>query len=469
MKRPSNEKSVNEKCEKPIVKEKVKEKEKEKEKEREKEKLKEIEKEKEKEREKLKEIEKEKEKEKLKEMEKEQMKSVSLPSTPKPEKEKRSFLNLFGKKTTSTENIKKQSINNTAGNKKASNESTTQPKVMEKAFENLKNKLQKQRQNSIEENKVVIDHYSDLVRELGGRPRSRNAVPIYMNNEAVREAAAKAELDELSLKQQQNMDQMNYGFQSDLNKRNLNEDDDTIQMLEVAKKMNQYTEQNHSETISIPLKKDLVEISVEHTKSISYSVREIKQSDLNMKNDAFVEANVKRLTETTRSINSDDKNDNVVDTKIKQTSTKVHKLPRSRTIESDSIRQCRSKSKSPISERRTSLSSTVLKVTRMPINNAININQFAGNIDINLPASPSPTPEPEKRCKTPDQIQYDAEQKVRSTLNYTVDLAMFSLACWLYIFRDARLAIPIIILMIFRRVKDAFEKKLQKWTKRKSQ
>lgn len=81
-------------------------------------------------------------------------------------------------------------------------------------------------------------------------------------------------------------------------------------ILEIATKVNQYTDQNESETIPIPLKKNT-------QKSIQCSAHEIKQSDLKMKNDAIVQVNVKSLTETTRSFNLDNNSDNLDNTEIK--------------------------------------------------------------------------------------------------------------------------------------------------------
>ncbi|XP_075230336.1 myomesin and myosin binding protein [Lycorma delicatula] len=48
-----------------------------------------------------------------------------------------------------------------------------------------------------------------------------------------------------------------------------------------------------------------------------------------------------------------------------------------------------------------------------------------------------------------------AEKKVRSFFDYLTDVAMFFIACWLYAFNDERLAIPILIIMIYRQAKEA--------------
>lgn len=365
----------------------------------------------------------------------------SLPSTPKTEKEKRSFLNLFSKKATSAENLKKPV--------ELPVESEKEP---EKAVEKVS--FAKQRQNSIEENKVeqvaVIDHYSDIVREMGGRSTkgkstSPSPVPLYMNHQALREAAARAELEERATMARQNPSSRCISPESD--KNNINDDENEQYLLEVARKMSQYTDSNDSieqETATTTSQQnDLVEISVEHTKSVSYAVRQIKQPDGKAKDEAIFQANAKTLTESTKLINDDDSVDSVIDTKNQETLTKVRSSSRSRQLGRARILDRRSQSKSPISERKTSLSSTILKVTRMPVENTNN------DIDIDLEPSPSSSrsPSPDSQCKTASEhLQSTAEENVRSTLSYVTDLAMFLLACYLYVFYDARLSIPILVI-----------------------
>lgn len=388
----------------------------------------------------------------------------SLPATPKPEKEKKSFLQMFTKKTISTENIKK-SPNDT--NKMITPiAKATLPKANEK--QNQKENLINQRQNSMEENKVAIDYYSDLVREVASKPKQKPKIPLYMNNDAMREAAAQAEREEQTY--QTNSTQ--YGSISEtIKSTDKMADEDPTELLNVAKRMNQYSnsvDYVKRDKMTSP-STDVVEISVEQTKSISYSLRQIKQPDSISPHKDVFEASAKSLLESTKAFETASLDNGVlshaIDTKNQETITKVRNSTRSRRLEPKSLsgRQ-RSQSKSPVSEHKTSLMSTVLKVTRMPINDKQN------NIHFELPPSHSPSASPEPRCRTPEQIlQKVAETNVRSTIRYTTDLVMFLLACWLYLFRDPRLAIPILVLMVYRRIRNALAQKLQKWTKRKKE
>lgn len=56
----------------------------------------------------------------------------------------------------------------------------------------------------------------------------------------------------------------------------------------------------------------------------------------------------------------------------------------------------------------------------------------------------------------PEQVQ----RAVRSWLEYICDLALFLVACWLYLFKDEKLAIPVLLLMIYRQLKEAIHKRI---------
>lgn len=80
--------------------------------------------------------------------------------------------------------------------------------------------------------------------------------------------------------------------------------------------------------------------------------------------------------------------------------------------------------------------------------------------------TPSPrSMTPSSRPLTPEQeaLQAEAEIKVRTTMEYMTDVAMFIVACWLYLFKDARLAIPILIIMVYRQLKDEVKNMLPAW------
>nr|CAD7448449.1 unnamed protein product [Timema bartmani] len=62
----------------------------------------------------------------------------------------------------------------------------------------------------------------------------------------------------------------------------------------------------------------------------------------------------------------------------------------------------------------------------------------------------------------------EAGKKVRSFMGFLTDLALFSVACWLYVFKDERLAIPVLAFMVYRQVFEAIKKRLpRRWFQRR--
>lgn len=59
------------------------------------------------------------------------------------------------------------------------------------------------------------------------------------------------------------------------------------------------------------------------------------------------------------------------------------------------------------------------------------------------------------------------EVKVRGVVDYVTDLAMFVVACWLYLFNNELLAIPVLIIMVYRQLNAWIKTKIPKWMLRK--
>ncbi|XP_067644766.1 uncharacterized protein MnM [Eurosta solidaginis] len=69
--------------------------------------------------------------------------------------------------------------------------------------------------------------------------------------------------------------------------------------------------------------------------------------------------------------------------------------------------------------------------------------------------------------KSIEQLEEEAHEKVRSALSYTTDLVLFMVACYVYLFKDAWLVLPILSLMIYRQLGDFINDCIPKWMKRK--
>ncbi|ALC42933.1 CG14964, partial [Drosophila busckii] len=65
------------------------------------------------------------------------------------------------------------------------------------------------------------------------------------------------------------------------------------------------------------------------------------------------------------------------------------------------------------------------------------------------------------------QSEEQAHEKVRSALSYSTDLVLFLVACYVYLFKDARLVLPILALMIYRQLGEAISAYIPSWMRRK--
>lgn len=117
----------------------------------------------------------------------------------------------------------------------------------------------------------------------------------------------------------------------------------------------------------------------------------------------------------------------------------------SRTRTPSKTRQ-QSQSKSPSGRRRTGL--------------------HVARIGIADDRRPSPDRSPQ-RSQTPEQLLDEAERTVRSTMAYVTDVSLLVVASWLYMFKNVWLVLPILALLVYRQVSAALVNKIPKWMKRK--
>ncbi|XP_001353475.4 titin homolog [Drosophila pseudoobscura] len=65
------------------------------------------------------------------------------------------------------------------------------------------------------------------------------------------------------------------------------------------------------------------------------------------------------------------------------------------------------------------------------------------------------------------QSEEHTHEKVRSALSYCTDLVLFLVACYVYLFKDARLVLPILGLIIYRQLGEAVRGYIPTWLRRK--
>lgn len=55
---------------------------------------------------------------------------------------------------------------------------------------------------------------------------------------------------------------------------------------------------------------------------------------------------------------------------------------------------------------------------------------------------------------------------VKNSVEYVTDLVLFFAACYLYLFSNELLVIPILIVLVYRQLKDAINERIPNWMKR---
>lgn len=73
----------------------------------------------------------------------------------------------------------------------------------------------------------------------------------------------------------------------------------------------------------------------------------------------------------------------------------------------------------------------------------------------------------DSRASSPSDRKHElmarAEENVRSLVDYITDLSMFFVACWLYLFSNELLAIPVLLIMVYRQLQTEIKKRIPKW------
>lgn len=64
------------------------------------------------------------------------------------------------------------------------------------------------------------------------------------------------------------------------------------------------------------------------------------------------------------------------------------------------------------------------------------------------------------------ELEKKAKLKVRSVIDYTVDLCLLALAFWVYLFKDERLAVPFLTLLIYRQLQETICSLIPGWMRR---
>ncbi|KAJ6640825.1 Titin like [Pseudolycoriella hygida] len=394
------------------------------------------------------------------------LKEKPVPKAREKKKDRKGIMQLFGsKKTASTGNL------NTSQEKLKVE--VAEPKTEKMSAAALaKKKSMEQRQSSIEENKVAVDHYSDIVKEMSVMKKPK--VPLYMSAEELKKAAERAD-DEV--------DNVRKSSTNDLVTKPKFESErkDSYVKPPVARRSTSRESDSRS-IFAIKLSKDTKK-SVQHEELIrSQASMEMDSPGQSIPPESLTVSDLDSKTQDLNPISNEESAINPNDEETRGRSSTINKIPtkaaKSRSRSSSTLRnksvqlkeldnnpppatrtpsktRNRSESKSPSVKNRTKLHPTnTLRIARAP-------KKYLDS------KSSTPSASPEPRSQTPEELMVEVEESVKSTMNYVTDLVLFIVACWVYIFKDAWMAVPILSLMVGRQVGSTLKDKFPKWMKRK--
>lgn len=347
-----------------------------------------------------------------------------------------------------------------------------EPEVYFKPNDPVKKKLIERRQTSLEENHVMAEFYGDIIKDLSGRP-PKPKVPIYMDPEALKKLEVEDEdvqIDSglnsstdlsppstlsrlpsiarpatpsiLGRRSSEHMKPQSVAANEIIFGRRLSESAKV--KLENLPKI-QPIKDNQTLLLSKEKKAEL-------TKSPSPQRNLLSNGSVLQKRDGAISStssidDVQSRGRSKPRTGTVPKRRNQSQSRSRDSSAQ----PVSRNPTDSAILQRREKSSSRTRNRSESKSPSTL-------NRRIIINRFAPPKVPMKEATP-----PSSRAITPSELQEQVQLKVKSSMAYATDVSILFFATYVYFFKSAILALPIIALLLYRLISD----KLPDWIKRK--
>lgn len=337
----------------------------------------------------------------------------------------------------------------------------------------IRKKKLEQRQSSEEENHVVAEFYGDMIKDLTARPM-KPKIPIYMNPEALKQLELDDDEDELELKEVVPEFFANRAFSP---KRSITPEvrnpyftrpetpnrpfspNNSLPSFSPAPRTFSPSPRTFSpspRTFSHPpvvIDEPIEQIKAPiHRKSLPANGDIPRVSEHNIKTNSVDETDVRGRTSRSGTL---PKRRNASQSRSRDSSCVRSDVPTlaqpRRDIQSQSKTRNRSESKSPATLNRKVI---INKVIPTPVNNVHNVRNIR-------PLSQSPV---SSRTATPSEMQEEIEIKVKTTMSYATDLSILIFATYVYFFKHALLALPILLLLLYRQLQD----KIPDWLKKNS-
>lgn len=318
------------------------------------------------------------------------------PGEEKKEKSKGGIKSFFKKKDKGEKKIDPKAME---AERKAKEQAELEQK--RKAREEEERIKKEQEKVSQEEAKVVVDHYSDLVREIGSTKKYH--VPLYMNKEELQKA----------------------GLQND-------DDDEGEAFNKPTIPVTAPPPLQPSPKLSLIERKQMQHVQNSASKLAITKEQQIKRDDTH--NDKPEEKIT--VTEETRG---------------RSKIIKVKRIIKKRVP---------SRSRSRVHENGGNVVDNQIVAAMSSHMNSVQAKSEESN----------PVENEERRLvpvKSTDELLEEAQDTIKAAINYLIDLGLFLFACYVYIFKDARLVIPILALIIYRQIGDTVKGMIPDWIKRR--
>ena len=354
--------------------------------------------------------------------------------------------------------------------------SEVEPPVISPSEIAKKKKLEK-RQSSLEENKVAADFYGDIIREVGAHLK-KPKIPIYMNPEALKMLEMEDEDVEENISTVVEV-AVSPVKESGVPFRQIHKQpSDTLLTKETRPQLIQPDRE-----IDRPLPHQVKQPAILMERPMSPLVSQSKEPVIARPKSNSLQYNV-GFKEYDENIIEPSKFKEVV------SSSKTGTIPKRRSA---SVTKSRDSSLSrntelPITHPSQQPSAVQQKIIRREKGSSRNRSESKSPATLSRrvmikkenPSSPTssspivssknitPASSPSlSRAVTPSELKEEIEIKAKSNISYVTDISLLVFATWLYFFKHALLALPILLLLLYRQLGEAIKDQIPDWMKRK--
>ncbi|CAG9824340.1 unnamed protein product [Phaedon cochleariae] len=298
------------------------------------------------------------------------------------------------------------------------------------------------KQKDTEEAKVVIDHYGDIVKSYGSRRKSNPQA--YLDRDSLKRAA---EIDEIQTNVSKGKDEIT----------NNSQQSKTV----VTTKGYISGEEKNAADVNHVTSSGFDDSSIASQYKDNRLSKDQNNCPDNSSNYPFNTA----VTAMSRTAYESPIRPLKIDIEKSKASTLDSYRGRKTAASPLRTTKTRKTSVSPSMQNRNKSVKSLTTSQRRPMLREIMTQTSEGLMDSFI--NDSRTPSPTERSRKQEELIAQAGVKVHRFVDYTTDLAMFVVACWLYLFQNELMAIPVLLVMVYRQLQDEISKRIPKWILRR--